>query len=75
MTEVLVASEGQQLQPVLLNLSKSLGRSMRTINEYWEVISVGGLGPIYEKHGIIKVRRSGRKGFFLNGKVPKVPQP
>ncbi|MGD1055741.1 MAG: hypothetical protein ABR867_06635 [Nitrososphaerales archaeon] len=58
MTQILVSSEGQPVYPVLLRLSKSTGRSMKTINEYWEVISEHNSGPIYEKHGIIRVRRA-----------------
>ena len=58
MTQILVSSEGQPLYPVLLRLSKSTGRSMKTINEYWNVISEDNQGPIYEKYGIIKVRRA-----------------
>ncbi len=65
LTQVLLASEGQPLYPVLLRYSKSKGRSMKTVNEYWEVISEDNLGPIYEKNGIIKVRRAKRRGFLM----------
>ena len=61
LTRILLASEGQPLYPVLLRYSKASGRSMKTISEYWEVISEGNQGPIYEKNGVIRVRRSARR--------------
>ncbi len=65
LTRILLASEGQPLYPVLLRYSKAASRSMKTVNEYWEVISEDNLGPIYERNSVIKVRRAKRKRFLV----------
>jgi len=61
LTRLLQASEGQELVSVLRRYSKATGKSMKTINEYWEIISDDNKGPIYEKNGIVKVRTMFRR--------------
>jgi 5-methylcytosine-specific restriction endonuclease McrA len=53
--------EGQSLEFALRVFSLQTGIALRTLGEYWDVICVGNKGPIYEKHGIIKVRKSFRR--------------
>lgn len=65
MTLKLVASEGQPLRAFMLTYSKETGRSLKTLGEYWEVISLDNKGPIYEHNGIIKVRKSSKRRLLM----------
>lgn len=58
-----VKMEGQSLTMVMKVFSRESGVSMRTVQEYWDVLSPDNRGPIYERNGIIKVRNKllGRK--------------
>lgn len=61
LTQMLVSSEGQPLRIVLLQYSKQFGKSLRTVSEYFDVISEDNTGPIYEKNGIIHLRKPLKK--------------
>lgn len=61
LTQMLVSAEGQTLDSVVNQFSLSTGVSKRTIEEYWEIISNNNQGPIYEKRGLVKVRKLFRR--------------
>lgn len=50
--------EGQSVDSVLRAYSLQTGIAIRTLEEYWDVISLENKGPIYERHGIIRIRHS-----------------
>ncbi len=52
----LIQNEGQSLTVVMKEWSLQSGVAMRTVQEYWDVLSPDNRGPVYEKHGIIAVR-------------------
>jgi hypothetical protein len=54
--------EGQSLDSAMKAYSRQTGISMRTLGEYWEVLNPDNKGPIYEKHGLIRVRH--RRGWM-----------
>ena len=56
-TEYLIAHEGQELEIAMKNFSRATGVSMRTVLEYWNVISPSNHAMIYTKAGVIKVRK------------------
>ena len=56
-TEYLIAHEGQELEVAMKNFSRATGVSMRTVLEYWQVISPSNKGIVYTRSGVIKIRK------------------
>lgn len=60
-TRLLVNSEGQRLEEAMNEFSRATGNTLQKIEEYWKVVSNNNRGPVYERHGLIKVRRMFKK--------------
>lgn len=52
-----VKMEGQSLVVVMKHYSRETGVSLRTVQEYWDVLSPDNRGAIYERNGLIKCRK------------------
>jgi hypothetical protein len=54
--------EGQDLTIVMKHYSRETGVSMRTVQEYWDVLSPDNRSAIFVRNGIIRLReRKGKK--------------
>jgi hypothetical protein len=51
-----VKMEGQDLTLVMKTFSRESGVSMRTVQEYWDVVSPDNRSAIQVKNGIIRVK-------------------
>jgi len=52
-----VKMEGQDLEIVIRHFSRETGVSVRTVEEYWDVLSPGNKGRLFVRDGIIRVKQ------------------